>query len=153
MKDAELEQIVRTYIDKTFHMSLGTASNNIPWVSEVHFAYDNDLNIYFVSLPSKRHSQEIAVNPTVAGSIVDKYGLDDHVVGVYFDGVATHLSAGPDMDIAAACLKYRLDMDDVSKEAARPDGHQIYMIRVKNWHVFGEFHDQPPQKYTRSWSK
>jgi uncharacterized protein YhbP (UPF0306 family) len=78
------EATLREYIDKTIHMSLATVSGTTPWVCEVHFAYDNDLNLYFRSLKSRRHSQEIASNPNVAGNIIDKYGLEDAVVGVYF---------------------------------------------------------------------
>jgi hypothetical protein len=41
-----VEDIVREYIDKTIHLSLGTVINNVPWVSEVHFAFDDKLNLY-----------------------------------------------------------------------------------------------------------
>ncbi len=71
----DVEKIIREYIDKTIHLSLATSSDNKPWVCEVHFAYDEQLNLYFRSLKSRRHSQEIAKNPNVAGNIIDKFGI------------------------------------------------------------------------------
>ena len=48
MDNDEIEKIIREYITKIPHMSLAAVSDNKPWVCEVHFAYDNDLNLYFV---------------------------------------------------------------------------------------------------------
>lgn len=89
-----VEKYVREYIDATVHMSLATVSGDAPWVCEVHFAYDDTLNLYYRSLTSRRHSQEIAANPKVAGNIIDKYGLGDAVVGVYFEGTAELVGPG-----------------------------------------------------------
>lgn len=108
----DVENVVRKYIEKTVHMSLATVSGDVPWVCEVHFAYDNNLSLYFRSLKSRRHSQEIAANPKVAGNIIDKYGLGDPVVGVYFEGAAELLEAGDEQNLAAQCLKKRLKIDD-----------------------------------------
>src|SRR5689334_5769243 len=84
----DVEKIVREYIDKTVHMSLGTSSNNKPWVCEVHFVYDNNLNLYWRSLKSRRHSQELAKNPNVAGNIVRQHAVDEYPAAIYFEGVA-----------------------------------------------------------------
>ena len=55
----------------------------------MHFAYDNDLNVYFRSLTSRRHSQEIALNPHVAGTIVRQHALEEGCDGaLYFEGTA-----------------------------------------------------------------
>jgi len=138
--DLDVEKIVRENINKTVHMSLATVSDNKPWVCEVHFAYDEKLNLYFRSLKSRRHSQEIAVNPNVAVNIIDKYNLGDPVVGVYFEGTAKLVEAGEEQNIAAQCLKDRLKItDDIVKEAEQEDGHQFYKISVENWYLFGRF--------------
>ena len=70
-----IEKIIREYIPEIIHMSLATSSHNTPWVCEVHYAFDDDLNLYFRSLSSRRHSQEIANNPKVAGNIIKQYKL------------------------------------------------------------------------------
>ena len=149
----DVEKIVREYVDKTIHMSLATAKDNTPWVCEVHFAYDESLNLYFRSLKSRRHSQEIANNPNVSGNIIDKYGLDDPVVGVYFEGKAELLEAGDVQNLAAKCLKDRLKIDDdIVGEAEHEDGHQFYKIAVSNWYVFGRFGGSSGQKYNLEWN-
>lgn len=52
-------------------MSLATSADNKPRVCEVYFVYDTDLNFYFRSKTSRRHSQEIAKNPYVSANIVE----------------------------------------------------------------------------------
>src|SRR5204862_27783 len=84
----DIEQIVREYINKSLHMSLATCGGNKPWVCEVHFAYDENLNLYFRSLKTCRHSQEIAQNPNVAGNIVRQHSLEEYPHAIYFEGTA-----------------------------------------------------------------
>jgi uncharacterized protein YhbP (UPF0306 family) len=150
----DVEKIVRDYIDKTIHLSLATVNGESPWVCEVHFAYDEYLNLYFRSLKSRRHSQEIAANPKVAGNIIDKYGLGEPVVGVYFEGKAELLEAGPAQNLAAECLKNRLNIeDDMIAEAVHEAGHKFYKITVANWYVFGRFGEPSGQKHALEWNK
>ena len=52
MEPQQIEQTIREYIDQIVHMSLATSANNQPWVCEVHFAVDDELNIYFRSIKS-----------------------------------------------------------------------------------------------------
>lgn len=151
--DVGVEKVVREYIQKTIHMSLATVSIDAPWVCEVHFAYDDNLNLYFRSLESRRHSQEIAANPKVAGNVIDKYGLGDPVVGVYFEGYAEVLEAGEVQNLAAECLKNRLKIrNDIVAEAANEEGHKFYKITVANWYVFGCFDGTSGQKHKLEWN-
>jgi len=149
----DVEKLVREYIDKTIHMSLATSANNKPWVCEVHFAYDENLNLYFRSLKTRRHSQEIAANPAVAGTIIDKFTLDDVVVGLYFEGSAKLLPEGDERLKAFECIKTRLKASDsVLEEAKQEAGHQFYKISVDNWYVFGRFDAPSGQKYKLEWN-
>ncbi len=150
----DIEQVVRENITKTVHLSLATTNGNKPWVCELHFAFDDHLNLYFRSLKSRRHSQEIANNPSVAGNIIDKFDVGEAVVGVYFEGQAELLPAGEQQDLAAKCLIERLDItSDVVTEAANPEGHQFYKIAVNNWSVFGRFGGDHGQKFELSWNQ
>ena len=149
----DVESVVRENIERTFHMSLATAKDNRPWVCEVHFAYDEKLNLYYRSLPTRRHSHEIAANPHVAGNIIDKYDLGQSPVGVYFEGVAQMLGPGDERDVAFACINQRLKTgDDILKQADDPNDHQFYKIKVTNWYVFGRFGGDSAQKYGIEWN-
>jgi len=149
----DVEKIIREYIPLVLHMSLATTKDNTPWVCEVHFAYDTDLNLYFRSLASRRHSQEIVANSKVAGSIVKQYAPDDEPVGVSFEGTAKKLESGDEQNTAFECIKERLGAsDDILEEAKRADGHQFYKITVANWYVFGRFGGPSGQKYQLEWN-
>jgi uncharacterized protein YhbP (UPF0306 family) len=148
-----LEQVVRENLDKTVHMSLATSADNKPWVCEVHFAYDDSLNLYFRSLTARRHSQEIAKNPSVAGTIVKQHALAEYPLGVYFEGSAQLLEPGEEQTVAANCLRNRLEITaDIGEEALREDGHQFYKIAVDKFYVFGKFGDEGGKKYELAWA-
>lgn len=150
----DIEKVIREYLPQTVHMSLATVRDSKPWVCEVHFAYDDDLNLYYRSTPARRHSQEIADNPRVAGNIVKQHDLGEYPLGVYFEGTAKMLRPGPEQDKAFVCIKTRLNAgDEIMEEAKDPNGHQFYKISVKNWYVFGKLDGEKGQKYQLPWGK
>lgn len=147
------EKVIREYLPQIVHMSLGTSRDNKPWVCEVHFAYDEELNLYFRSLASRRHSQDISDNPHVAGNIVKQHELGEYPMGVYFEGTAELLEAGEQQNKAFAHIKERLHASDtILEEAQQADGHKFYKITVSNWYVFGKFGDEGGKKYELKWN-
>ena len=149
----DVEKIVREYIDKSIHMSLGTVNDGKPWVCEVHFAYDKDLNLYFRSLQSRRHSQDIASNPNVAGNIVRQHALNEYPHAIYFEGTAEMLTTDEERQIVFGYFKERLGVGEAAlEEAQNPDGHQFYKISVKNWFAFGKFGGDSGEKYELVWN-
>lgn len=147
-----IEAIVREYIDKSLHMSLGTSANNKPWVCEVHFAYDEDLNLYWRSLTSRRHSQEIAQNPNVAGNIVRQHGLTDVPHGIYFEGTAEQIVDEAERQRVFPYMQKRLGTSETKLEEARdPNGHQFYKLTVSKWYAFGQFNGDKVDKYELAW--
>jgi uncharacterized protein YhbP (UPF0306 family) len=149
-----LEEVIRDYLPQIVHMSLGTSKDNKPWVCEVHFVYDDDLNIYFRSLTSRRHSQEIAENPHVAGNIVKQHALGEPVRGIYFEGTAKKLDAGAEQDTAFKLMQEQLKApDSFFEEAQRPNGHQFYKISVETFYIFGNLDNQGNNKYELKWAQ
>jgi uncharacterized protein YhbP (UPF0306 family) len=150
----DIEKIIRDYLTQVIHLSLATSKDNRPWVCEAHFAFDEDLNLYYRSLSTRRHSLEIAENPNVAGNIIKQHPLDTYPLGVYFEGAAKLLDEpGDEQTKAFQCLKKRLLVEDsILEEAKRPDGHKFYKITIENWYVFGKFGGQPGQKYKLEWN-
>jgi uncharacterized protein YhbP (UPF0306 family) len=155
MNPTEIESQLRLYVANVIHLSLATSSQNRPWATEVHFAYDDDLNLYFRSLTSRRHSQEIATNPHVAGAIVKQFGAGDQpvgVCGVYFEGRASQLQPGLKQARAAQLIIERLKTPrTILEEADQPNGAQFYHIDVKTYYIFGRLDDKPAQKYALPW--
>jgi uncharacterized protein YhbP (UPF0306 family) len=149
----DVEKIIRDYLPQIVHLSLGTSKDNKPWVCEVHFAYDEDLNLYFRSKDDRRHSQEIAANPQVGGSIVKQHAPDEYPLGVYFEGTATKLESEEDMQSAFPAFQKVLGKDEsIFEDARQPDGHKFYKISVASWYVFGKFGDAGGMKYELKWN-
>lgn len=148
-----IEAIIREYINKSLHLSLATVSDDTPWVCEVHFVYDHDLNLYFRSLESRRHSQEIANNPKVAGNIIAQHTIDEYPHGIYFEGVARKISDVQEMETIAPLFADRLGrQDDILGEAQTKEGHKFYKITVANWYAFGKFGGEKGDKFKLTWN-
>ncbi|MET0779495.1 MAG: pyridoxamine 5'-phosphate oxidase family protein [Candidatus Saccharimonadales bacterium] len=147
-----IEAIIRDYLGQVVHMSLGTCVDNKPWVCEVHFAYDDDLNLYWISLPDKRHSQEIAQNPHVAGNIVTQHALGAAPRGVYFEGTAEMLSGVDEKHPAYIAYSTRLKRGPEILEGAKdPADRQFYKITVSDFYLFDARESKPANKYHLPW--
>lgn len=150
----DVEKVIREYISGVIHLSLATCVDNEPWVCEVHFVYDDDLNLYFRSKPSRRHSKDIAANANVAGNIVVQHGLEEKVRGVYFEGCAElleNVDAGhPAYQLY--CSRFNTDQSIID-EAKEPDGHKFYKITVREFSLFDSKESNPSRKYTLPWRR
>lgn len=148
MNNQQVKQAILSYLPNVIHMSLGTSRDNKPWVCEVHFTFDDDMNLYFRSLPSRRHSQDIADNPQVAGNIVEQHDNTMKPRGMYFEGTAELLEGVAEDDIAYKLSQQRFGLGpEILEEAAKDDGHKFYKITVDNWYMFDARDSKPSQKY------
>lgn len=83
-------ELTREYLKDGKVVQIATSNNNMPWVCSVYYVVDDELNIYWLSYPSRRHSQDIAVNSRVALTLAVKTDLP--VIGVQAEGVATEVN-------------------------------------------------------------
>ncbi len=65
-------------------MQVAPSSNNNPWVVSVFYVVDDEYNFYWLSLPTRRHSEEISDNNRAAITIAIKQDLP--VIGIYAEG-------------------------------------------------------------------
>lgn len=87
-------------MDSTLFCALSTIENGRTWTCPVLFAYDNKLNLYFISMLSSKHMQNIKKDGQVTVAIYStKFGVDDDVFGIQMVGKATVL---PDADVERA---------------------------------------------------
>jgi len=151
--NVDVEKIVREYVDKSIHMSLATSANNKPWVCEVHFTYDENLNIYWRSKTARRHSQEIASNASVAGNIVKQHELGEYPHAIYFEGMAELIEDESQYQSLYELFKKRgIGDEGIIEDAKKEDGHKFYKVTVKNWYAFGKFGGDSGQKYQLEWN-
>lgn len=149
----DIEQAIRAYLPNIIHMSLGTCADGKPWVCQVHFAYDEDLNLYFCSNTATRHCQEIADNPRVSGSISVQHGPADKPHCIDFEGTAEVVATLTESD--AGYLAYsdrfpgRLDVVEYLKPE---NGGRMYKISVSDFYVFDVSGNlTPPGKHHLKW--
>ncbi|HUD10781.1 MAG TPA: pyridoxamine 5'-phosphate oxidase family protein [Candidatus Saccharimonadia bacterium] len=148
----DVEKAIREYLQQVIHMSLATCRDNSPWVCEVHFVYDDELNLYFRSTPARRHSEEIADNPHVAGNIVTQHHAGQKVRGVYFEGRAAKLAAVDENHVAYIEYCKRLGTGpEILEEAASDTGHGFYQISVSDFYLFDSYITNPSQKFHLPW--
>lgn len=148
----KIEEAIRDYLPEVIHMSLATSVDGKPWVCEVHYVFDDDLNLYFRSTPTRRHSREIEKNPNVAGNIVKQHVVGQKPRGVYFEGKAEMLTDVDENHIAYKLYCERFATDRAILEEAKTEtGHKFYKVRVNKFYVFDSLESSPSQKYELVW--
>jgi len=140
MSNEQVEKTIRDYIPQIIHMSIATVKDNAPWVCEVHFSYDNDLNLYFASSAGSRHAQEIAANSRVAGNIVVQHHKDQKVRCVDFEGTARPLTAEEAEASAYPAYVSRYGESEGLLNEIRKDGDaRFFKIDVENYYLFDSY--------------
>lgn len=150
----DVEKAIREYIEGLVHMSLSTVADNRPWTCELHFAYSDDLRLYFYTKKSARHSIEIANNPHVSGSIVRQHAKEDRPQGVYFEGIAQKVDdITEDSDVFRVYnTRFGLSWESVDLGDA-PNAHAFYEVVVSDWCMFDGLQSKPSRKYHIDWKR
>ena len=84
-----VEKRIRALLQGATMMQLATVHGAQPWCCTVYFVADDDLNLYWISTPERRHSREIEMHAKVAAAIPIKYVPGKDVVGIQAEGDAT----------------------------------------------------------------
>ncbi len=132
-----VEKRIREYLKSVIHLSLATAVENKPWITEVHYSYDNDLNFYFLSRPSRRHSSESQKNHLIAGNIVKQHWIWEKVAWVYFEWIIEMLENISVSDTAYTTYHDRFSIGpEKLKEQYEENGHRFFKIKVLKFSIF-----------------
>jgi nitroimidazol reductase NimA-like FMN-containing flavoprotein (pyridoxamine 5'-phosphate oxidase superfamily) len=87
------DDIARAILDAGIYVVLATAdSDGVPWASPVWFAKEGYRELYWVSYPGARHSQNIAVRPQIAIVVFDSTVPPGTGQGVYMTATAEQLT-------------------------------------------------------------
>lgn len=153
MNEKQIEEIIREYIPQIIHMSIATVKDNKPWVCEVHFSYDDNLNLYFVSSTKTRHAQEIMQNPHVAGNIVTQHHKNQKVRCVDFEGTAEMLDSRDGEAVAYRAYVQRNGESESLLSEIRKDGNtRFFKISIKDFFLFDSYGDERG-KHHLPWGK
>lgn len=147
----DLETLIKGYLKEAKLMQLATSVDNQPWVCSVWFAADEDLNIYWISSTTRRHSDEAIKNPKVAAAIVLPHTPKDSARGLQLQGKAELLTKQEDIDKAAFLFTGRIFTEEKIKEfmASEKYPHRFYKIKPSQFVLFDtvNFPENSRQEY------
>jgi len=108
MDIAEREAMARAIVDGNSYMTLGTAdAAGVPWASPVWYAPASYREYFWVSRPSARHSQNIAVRPDVGIVIFDSTVPISTGKAVYLAARAEQVTAADEIQQGMAVFSPR----------------------------------------------
>lgn len=133
-----LRDLIKDYLKKARLMQLATSIDNQPRVCSVWFAADEDLNIYWFSSTTRRHSKEVIENSKVAGAMALPQNPADPPRGLQFQGVAKLLTDQKDIDKAISVYAGRIFSKEKIKEFMADDEtpHKFYKIKPIQFVLF-----------------
>lgn len=138
---------LKKHLKEVKTMQLATVDAKKPWISTVYFVADNDLNIYWLSFPSRRHSQEILKNPNVAIAIPVK--LDRPVIGIQAEGKAAVFEETSEVKRISKLYieKYDDGKDFFKNFVVGENKHSMYKLKPEKFVLFDEvnYKDKGPQ--------
>lgn len=131
-------QLLKDYLTSARLVQIATASDGRPWVCTVYFVVDNELNLYWLSYPARRHSQEIEQNSQVAAAVVVK--ADQPVVGVQLEGRVSVVSEG---EVVKEVMGHYIRKYDAGKDFYNhfihgTNKHHLYKCTPNKVYLFDE---------------
>lgn len=150
-----VQQLTAEYLQQTNVLQLATCVNNKPYVVNLHYYSDADDNIYWISTPERRHSQEIQQNPQACIVVKAHENTPEEpwVAGLTIEGSVEYLGEDPGDGVAAAYVA-KLD-----KPAKLPEDilsginpHKFYKLTPTHISLFDtkNFPKDPKQEWTKS---
>lgn len=146
MSSTQMEQKATDYLKKGRAMQLATVAGDQPWICTVYYVADNALNLYWLSLPTRRHSQELEHNKKAAVTVAVKF--DQPVIGVQAEGTVSVIN---DALIVKRVMpkyikKYDNGKDFYKKFQSGTNEHVLYMFSPTLVQLIDEasYPGQPP---------
>ncbi len=135
MKSKEIltKQMILDFLSRHKLMAVATYGEH-PWIATVYYAFDKNLNIYFLSSPTTLHAKNILKNPKVAIAIA---GSDQNINkpkrGLQLYGNAKQISGFEKVKYALRLWKINLGVVDpaLTVKAATESMFKITPKRIK----------------------
>lgn len=128
------------YLQQGRLLQLATARGVQPWVCTVYYVADAENNLYWLSYPTRRHSQELAQNPKAAVTVVVKPDLP--VIGVQAEGGVSIVKDQTTVKqvMGLYIVKYNEGQKFYDNFLKGINKHQMYCFTPQRFVIFDEFH-------------
>ncbi len=140
---------IKKAVDEGKLMQLATVEGGRPWVCTVYYVGDEDYNLYWLSLPDRRHSLELERDPHAAITIVVKH--DKPVIGVQAEGTVDTVN---DPELVKKIMQSYVDKYSAGKDfydnfVAGRMLHRLYRFTPSRYSLFDEvnFKDSSPEEW------
>lgn len=124
----DYHKIIIDILEKGYLMSLGTVDDGGPWVSDVIYVHDNNMNIYWLSKTATRHSKAIENSDQVAATITLSNSPDEPNLGLQIEGRATKLD-GEHFELAAKHCQKRHQPEPAKDQPYLDDDRAWYQLK------------------------
>lgn len=133
-------------------MQIATVSGNQPWICTVYYAEDENQNLYWLSLPTRRHSQEIEHHNKVAIAIPIKHDKNP-IIGIQAEGDASVVKEAEQIAkvMEAYTAKYDTGKDFYDNFMAGKNKHLLYRFTPNKISLFDEVNFSDGEKHI--WEK
>lgn len=121
-------------------MQLATVEGDQPWCCTVYYVADDKLNLYWASLPTRRHSQEIIEHSKVAAAIPVQFDLGEKVIGVQVQGEAKQVDDSTQIRPVAEAYAKRFGRSKkwVNEFGDGTTAHKLYRLKPELFVLFDE---------------
>lgn len=133
-----VKELIKKNLSECKIMQLATVSGGQPWICTVYYVADEEMNLYWLSLPSRRHSREIDSHNKAAITIPVKF--DQPVIGMQAEGAAETVIDNTTVEkiMGYYVAKYNAGKDFYNNFVAGTNEHQMYRFTPKKFVLFDE---------------
>lgn len=89
-------------LDRTEFMAISTSGVDGIWTNPVAFAYNQKMDLFFISMVESRHVQNILLDPETSAAVFSTNRFDDgEVLGLQLQGTVTYLTEKSELEEAS----------------------------------------------------
>jgi uncharacterized protein YhbP (UPF0306 family) len=141
-------QLIKKYLSQAHMMQIATSAGDQPWVCTVYFVTDDGQNLYWLSLSTRRHSQEIKRSNKIAVAIAVKFDKNP-IIGIQAEGTAEAVN---DEEVIKSVLpayieKYGTGRDFIELFKSGKNQHWLYKFTPDRYYLFDEINFSDGQKH------
>jgi uncharacterized protein YhbP (UPF0306 family) len=144
----DVSGLIKEYLKQARMMQVSTTSGSKPWICTVYFVSDEDQNLYWLSLPARRHSKEIAENNKIAVAIAVKFDKNP-IIGIQAEGKAEVVEEQKTVEniLPEYIKKYDSGKDFTELFKAGKNQHCLYKFIPGAYFLFDETNFSDGQKH------